>query len=172
MVLLKDGLVIEPLVLEKGHTMYRFLFAAGLVATTIGLTGCGGYSSAPTNPGDGPTLPADAVIINVLGERGDHSFSPNPATVPVGTTVVWHNMDSEAHRVVLDDRQLDTGNIAPGGYSTPMTLKPASYHCSIHPTMVGTLTDGLTGSGTQSGTELGTEPGTEPGTDPGTTAGY
>jgi plastocyanin len=133
--------------------MYRLLFAAGLVAMTIGMTGCGGYSSAPSNPGDTPTLPADAVVIDVLGERGDRSFSPNPATVPVGTTVVWHNVDSEAHRVVLDDRQLDTGNIAPGAYSTPMTLRPASYHCSIHPTMVGALTNGSTGPMAQTGTD-------------------
>ena len=156
--------------------MYRLLLAAGLVATTIGITGCGGYSSAPTNPGDGPTLPTDAVVIDVLGERGDRSFSPNPATVPVGTTVVWHNVDSEAHRVVLDDRQLDTGNIAPGAYSTPMTLKPASYHCSIHPSMVGALASGSTGSVTQPGTDAGTDSasdaGTDSGTDSGATPGY
>ena len=163
MVLLHRGFEIEPLVLEKGHTMYRLLLAAGMVAVTIGMTGCGGYSSAPTDPANGPTPPADAVVINVLGERGASSFSPNPATVPVGTTVVWHNIDSEAHRVVLNDRQLDTGNIAPGAYSTPMTLRPAAYHCSIHPTMVGTLTDGSTGSTTQSGTEPGTDSGPTPG---------
>lgn len=88
--------------------------------------------------------------------------------MPVGTTVVWHNMDNEAHRVVFDDRQLDTGNIAPGGYSTPMTLRPASYHCSIHPTMVGSLTYGSTGSPSQSGTDSATDAGS----DSALTAGY
>ena len=137
--------------MKKGHTMFRVLFAAGLVATTLGLTGCGGYSSAPTNPGDGQPLPTDAVVIDILGERCNRSFSPDPATVPVGTTVVWHNTDGETHRVVLDDRQLDTGNIAPGAFTAPMTLRaPVSYHCSIHPSMVGTLNDRSTGSGTES----------------------
>ena len=57
-----------------------------------------------------------------------------------GETVVWHNVDTETHRVVLDDRQFDTGDIAPGRFSQAMTLPaPRPYHCSIHPDMTGTL---------------------------------
>ena len=150
-VLLHRRFAIGRLVTEKGHTMYRVLVADGLVATSIGITGCGSYASSPTTPGDGSPPPAGAVVIDVLGEHGDRSFSPNPATVPAGTTVVWHNADGETHRVVLDDRQLDTGNIAPGAYSAPMTLRAATpYHCSIHPTMVGMLTRGVTESEAES----------------------
>ena len=85
-------------------------------------------------------MPADAVTISIVGVAGAMSFSPNPATLPAGRTVVWHNVDTITHRVVLDNGQLDTGNIAPGGYSAPTTLgAPLGYHCSIHPVMVGTL---------------------------------
>src|SRR5678810_960660 len=84
--------------------------------------------------------PADAITINVVRENGNQSFSPNPATVPTGQTVVWHNIDTTTHRVVLNDGKLDTGNLAPGAFSQPMTLgAPGPYHCSIHPDMVGTL---------------------------------
>ena len=101
---------------------------------------CGGYgSSSPSGPSDTPP-PAGAVIINVVRENGNQSFSPNPATVPTGQTVVWHNIDTTTHRVVLNDGALDTGNLAPGAFSQPMTLAaPGPYHCSIHPDMVGTL---------------------------------
>jgi hypothetical protein len=63
-----------------------------------------------------------------------------PGDGPTGQTVVWHNIDTTTHRVVLNDGKLDTGNLAPGAFSQPMTLgAPGPYHCSIHPDMVGTL---------------------------------
>ena len=76
----------------------------------------------------------------MIGQNGAQSFSPNPATVPAGAPVVWHNSDTVVHRVVLDEGRFDTGNIGPGRFSAQMTL-PAlgGYHCSIHPSMVGTL---------------------------------
>ena len=84
--------------------------------------------------------PAGAITINVVRENGNQSFSPNPATVPTGQTVVWHNVDTTTHRVVLDDGKLDLGNLGPGAFSEPMTLgAPTPYHCSIHPDMVGSL---------------------------------
>jgi plastocyanin len=61
--------------------------------------------------------------------------------VPAGRTVVWHNVDTIVHRVVLDDRSVDTGNLAPGTFSAPMSLAAAgAYHCTIHPSMIGTVT--------------------------------
>jgi plastocyanin len=57
--------------------------------------------------------------------------------------VVWHNVDTVTHRVVLDDGRLDAGNIAAGSFSAPMTLAaPGSYHCTIHPEMIGTIAGG------------------------------
>ena len=83
---------------------------------------------------------AGVVVINVVGINGALSFSPNPATVPADRMVVWHNVDNQTHRVVLDDGKLDTGNISAGRFSAPMTLTaPSPSHCSIHPSMVGTI---------------------------------
>jgi plastocyanin len=55
--------------------------------------------------------------------------------------VVWHNIDSITHRVVLNDGSLDTGDIGAGASSRPMAINTGShsYHCSIHPSMVGSL---------------------------------
>lgn len=121
--------------------MRRFFFAAGLAALTFSVAACGGgYGSpSPAAPSD-PPPPAGAITINVVRENGDQSFSPNPATVAMGQTVVWHNIDTTTHRVVLNDGKLDTGNLAPGAFSQPMMLvAPGAYHCSIHPDMVGTM---------------------------------
>jgi plastocyanin len=124
--------------------MKRFLTTTVLAATILVVYGCGGStSSAPTSPSATAAPPTGATIIDVVRENGAQSFSPNPATVPAGQMVVWHNVDTVTHRVVLNDGTLDTGNIAPGAFSAPMTLRAVGpYHCSIHPSMIGTLVSG------------------------------
>ena len=122
--------------------MKRLLLPAGLATLTLGVAACGGggYSSSSTSAPSNASPPAGAITINVVRENGNQSFSPNPATVPTGQTVVWHNVDTTTHRVVLNDGKLDTGNLGPGAFSEPMTLgAPTPYHCSIHPDMVGSL---------------------------------
>ena len=125
--------------------MRGFVMVAAVVAAGLGIGGCGGYSSGSNGNPNTPTPPSAAgvVTVNVVAINGAQSFSPNPSTVPVGQTVVWHNLDTTTHRVVLDDGELDTGNIAPGAFSAPMFLiEAAPYHCSIHPAMVGAIVDG------------------------------
>jgi plastocyanin len=132
----------------------RVFVASAIVAFSLGAWGCDSSPSSPTPP---PTTPAPTptpapaptptpgavVTINVVGISGAQSFSPNPATLPAGQMVVWHNIDSITHRVVLNDGSLDTGNLDPGTSSQPMAINvPAAgdpYHCSIHPVMVGTI---------------------------------
>jgi plastocyanin len=123
--------------------MLRCVIAGVLVTLTLGAAACSDSGgSSPTGPSD-PAPPDGAITINVVGINGAQSFSPNPATVPAGRTVVWHNVDSTTHRVVLNDRSLDTGNIAAGRFSAPMTLgAPGPYHCTIHPEMIGTIVNG------------------------------
>jgi plastocyanin len=122
--------------------MRSSVILSGMVVLALGTGACGGYTgTVPTEPSSAP--PAGAIVINIAGERGAQSFSPNPATVPSGQTVVWHNVDNQTHRVVLDNRGIDTGNIAPGAFSAPMTLTTVGpYHCTIHPEMVGTINEG------------------------------
>jgi plastocyanin len=70
------------------------------------------------------------------------SFSPNPASVQVGQRIVWHNADVFTHTATQDSGGFDTGSIAPGGTSAPITLNApgtVGYHCTVHPSMVGTL---------------------------------
>jgi plastocyanin len=123
--------------------MRQFICAAALTAPLLGILGCGYGGGSPIEPAGSPSAPADALVIDIIGERGTQSFSPNPATVPTGRLVVWHNRDNQTHRVVLNDGRVDTGDIAAGRFSAPMTIPPpAPYHCSIHPSMTGTLVAG------------------------------
>jgi plastocyanin len=124
--------------------MKRVLMSIVFVATTFAVYACGGSTtSSPTSPTGTVAPPAGATIIDVVRENGAQSFSPNPATVPPGQMVVWHNVDTVTHRVVLNDGSLDTGNLAPGAFSSPMMLRAVgAYHCSIHPSMVGTIVSG------------------------------
>jgi plastocyanin len=118
-----------------------------VVTLGLGVWGCGGNSYTSGNSGNSgnPTAPTSTtsgvVTINVVAVNGAQSFSPNPASLPVGQMVVWHNVDSITHHVVLDDRSVDTGDLLPGASSQPMAIAAAAgqYHCSIHPVMVGSV---------------------------------
>jgi plastocyanin len=128
----------------------RVFVASMMVAFSLCAWGCGSSTYPSGNPVQPtptptstptPTPPSGVVTINVVGVNGAQSFAPNPATLPAGQMVVWHNIDSIIHRVVLNNGSLDTGDLAPGVSSQPMSINTGSapYHCSIHPSMVGTV---------------------------------
>jgi plastocyanin len=124
----------------------QFRTSLMVFAATLAMVSCGGGGASvstpttPTSTGGGGTTTTTTVIITILGQNGALSFNPNPATVPAGQMVVWKNVDTIVHRVVIDG-VIDTGDIAPGASSAPQPLGDVSkgYHCSIHPTMVGSL---------------------------------
>ena len=123
--------------------MREFVMVGAVVAVGLGMGGCGGgYSRGNSGNPNSPT-PASAagvVTVNVVAINGAQSFSPNPATLPAGQMIVWHNVDDVTHRVVLNDGSVDTGNLAPGASSQPMAIPAAGgYHCAIHPVMVGSI---------------------------------
>ena len=69
------------------------------------------------------------------------SFSPNPVTVPAGTTVRWTNRDDIPHNVVADDKSfkskvMDTDETFSYTFSKSGTY---TYFCSIHPKMTGKI---------------------------------
>jgi plastocyanin len=107
---------------------------AGVLA--LGAAACG--SSSPS----APTVAAD-VTISMVGDRGNQSFAPNPTTMRVGQTVAWKNNDNTAHNALEDaGERFATGTVNAGATSTPKAMTAAgtfTYHCTIHPGMVGTL---------------------------------
>jgi len=117
----------------------------GAFALAVLTAGCGGSSSstAPT-PTPRPTPTPTAGTVSIVGERGNQSFNPNPAPLPADHKLTWMNNDSLIHRIVADDGSFDTGNLSQGQSSAAVTLPAAgkSYHCSIHPSMVGTVSAG------------------------------
>ncbi len=129
--------------MSKGSAWGLAAFAAGLL-----MSGCGGggssYSSPTSMPTVAPNPPAAAdVVITITGIDGGMSFSPNPAPVKPGQTVAWRNNGGTTHTATADGGAFDTGPIADGATSAPITMSTAgafSYHCSIHPSMVGSLT--------------------------------
>jgi plastocyanin len=125
--------------------MRAFVLAGAVVAFSVGIWGCGGTGSGGGNSGN-PTTPTPqattaVVTINVVGINGALSFSPNPASLPSGQMVVWHNVDTISHHVMFNDGSVDTGNLDPGAFSQPQAISAAGgpYHCTIHPVMVGSV---------------------------------
>jgi plastocyanin len=71
----------------------------------------------------------------------NRAFTPDDVNVAVGGTVTWTNADSVAHTSTSDAIGWDSGIVPPGGHfsrSFP-TAGTYSYHCAIHPGMVGTV---------------------------------
>ena len=127
------------------------LVTASVLTLGLGMWGCSGTNSnGSTNSPVAPTpVTSNGVVtINVVAINGAQSFSPNPATLPAGQMVVWHNVNNTTHSVVFDDQSVDTGNLAPGASSRPMPIGAASgqYHCSIHPEMIGSISQNTAAS--------------------------
>jgi plastocyanin len=122
----------------------RLLFGAILVFAAWGCSGSDGAgSSGPGMPAPTPnTAPSGATTVSIMGQSGAQSFSPNPAPITQRSLVVWRNMDSTVHRIVMNDGSFDSGDIGPGGTSATMRLSSSGgdYHCTIHPTtMFGSI---------------------------------
>ena len=110
---------------------------------------CGSSNPNPMNPagqtgGSGGGGTTADVTITIQGNNGTNSFSPNPSTMKVGQRVAWRNADTTTHNATQDGTGgFATGNLAPGATGAAITMNTAgtfTYHCTIHPGMVGTLT--------------------------------
>src|SRR5262245_4877714 len=71
----------------------------------------------------------------------DFAFQPATLTVKVGTAVNWANAGKTSHTVTADDGTFDSGPIGPGASFSQIfkTAGTYTYHCSIHPNMIGTI---------------------------------
>jgi len=69
--------------------------------------------------------------------------APAPApNLPVGTTILWYNIDSVDHTVTARDNSFDSGSISPNETFEYAFEQPGEfeYYCKIHPSMVGKIT--------------------------------
>jgi PKD repeat protein len=109
------------------------------VAGSAPTPGRPGPGTSPS-PGASPT-PLPDLVITINGQLGASSFSPNPADARVGQRVIWRNADVMIH-TATSGGSFDTGFIAPGASSAPITMSTAGtfpYMCTLHPGMTGTL---------------------------------
>ena len=88
-----------------------------------------------------PVTPAD-VTVSIQGQLGTQSYAPNPINMRVGQTIAWRNADTIAHTATGDAGGFNTGVLNGGATSNPtamMTAGSFTYHCTIHPGMIGTV---------------------------------
>lgn len=119
----------------------RVTSTLGALLAAAALTACGSSYSAPTTPTQ-TTGGTATLTITIVGMNGSLSFTPNPSSIVAAQSVAFRNADTTTHQIVGDTGSFDTGALAPGATSAPITMSAAGaypYHCSIHPTMVGTL---------------------------------
>jgi plastocyanin len=112
--------------------------------------GCSGSDSSPITPSPAPA-PAPApsptpvplsssVTIPVGAETlGNRAYAPDELDIAAGTTVTWMNADTIAHTSTSDAAGWNSGIVAPGGQFSFsfQTAGAFSYHCAIHPGMIG-----------------------------------
>jgi plastocyanin len=132
----------------NGSRAVRTVLLAVIAFAALPFASCGGGGGGGgvTNPpapspspggGGGPDL-----IITIVAENGNMSFSPDPATVNAGQRVAWRNSASATHTATQNGGSFDTGTINSGATSSAIAMPTAGtfgYHCSIHPAMVGTV---------------------------------
>jgi plastocyanin len=99
-------------------------------------------TACDSNSGPGPA--ASVSIVAGASGLGTGAYDPNPFTrsFNAGNRVEWANNDAVVHRLVAATPIMDSGDLAPGAtfQFTFSARGTYTYHCSIHPTMVGTIT--------------------------------
>ena len=99
-----------------------------------------------------PQVFADVTVTNALGSSTPgcepNCFIPSTATINVGETVTWKNVDNAAHTATSGtpadgpDGVFDSSLIMAGGASFSHTFNVAGtydYFCMVHPWMAGTV---------------------------------
>lgn len=117
-------------VVRWGRIVGAFLLALPLVGLVI-------FSRTERVAAGNVNVPIQGLAYH--GPNGNGIF-----TIVAGTTVTWTNNDLTNHTATSDQQVFDTGVIAPGTTSAPITFNTPgafSYHCIFHSSfMTGTIT--------------------------------
>ena len=117
---------------------HRWILVGSLVVLgALAIYGCKDKKKNPVMP-----APVADVMITITGQNGSSSYSPSPANVTVGQTVAWINSGGMPHTATQSGGGFNTGSIANGATSSPITINAAgdlNYECSFHPSMTGIL---------------------------------
>ncbi|HVA87485.1 MAG TPA: plastocyanin/azurin family copper-binding protein [Candidatus Saccharimonadales bacterium] len=108
-----------------------------ILSASLAVGACSGGSASPVPSTAGTGSTSGAVQIKNL------AFGPATITVAIGGSVTWTNADSIAHTVTFDDTSVKSSDNINSGQTYQVTFSKAgtfTYHCSIHPTMLGTVT--------------------------------
>lgn len=130
------------------------LFAAALVALSLGLAACGDSGSDSTTDAE-TAPPAGAETKSTESEPApsgeasksekvdivEFTYQPDPVVVQAGGKVIWQNQDAAPHTATADDDSWDTGTIEKGKIGSETFKEPGTfaYFCEIHPDMRGTV---------------------------------
>jgi plastocyanin len=111
--------------------------SCGPPSMTPFLSGTGGSAGASVSGVDsGPIVGSTMTITIPPGAvgLGPGAYIPDPATISVGTTVIWVNNDSVDHTASSSTGLWESGVIPPGGsFSTTFSVVGTfSYFCRIH----------------------------------------
>lgn len=135
------------------------LFAAALVALSLGLVACGDSGSDSTSTDAETSSPASEETTTETestesepapsGEASksekveivEFTYQPDPVVVQASGKVIWQNVDAAPHTATADDDSWDTGTIEKGKIGSEAFKEAGtfSYYCEIHPTMKGTV---------------------------------
>jgi plastocyanin len=117
----------------------------GLIMTAaVIVASCGSSSNTtattPTSPSTS-TTGTPVSVVSGADRLTTTAYNPNPLTISAGTTVTWTNQDSITH-TATSDTGVFGGTLAPSAqFSFTFQNKGTfTYHCTIHPNMVGTIT--------------------------------
>jgi plastocyanin len=103
-------------------------------------TGTNPSSNVPAQDG---AYPAAGTVFEGTAtiELKNFAFSPQVATVKVGTEVTWINTDSASHNVTADDNSFVSSQLGQNDSFTFTFDQPGTYTytCTTHPSMKGTI---------------------------------
>jgi|SwirhisoilCB1_FD_contig_31_21431315_length_742_multi_11_in_0_out_0_2 plastocyanin len=117
------------------HVGFLFAFVALLTLPAVAVAQSLSHTSADQAPIS--TYQAATTGVSIV----DFAFQPGYVVVPAGGTVSWYNAGAAPHTVTSDWGAFDSGTLGSGGVFSMTFWTPGTYtyHCAIHPGMVGTV---------------------------------